>query len=117
VETSGLANPGPVASIFWTDSEETASLQLDSILTVVDASNFELQMELASSIGACCELEDQVGYADTIIINKCDAVSSEVLSRVESRLRSICCADVLLKASFGEVPLDLILRRALLQLC
>lgn len=111
VETSGLANPGPVASIFWTDAEEVASLQLDSIVTVVDAVHFELQMSLAASVGACAELEDQVGYADTLIVNKADAVPADVLERVETQLRGMGDADVVLRASFGVVPLERILRR------
>ena len=111
VETSGLANPGPIASIFWTDVEETASLQLDSVLTVIDAMNFELQMDLASSVGACCEIEDQIAYADTILINKADMVSSDVLTLVEARVRAMSDADTILLSSFGVVPLDRILRR------
>lgn len=111
VETSGLANPGPVASVFWTDSEEMASLQLDSIVTVIDAVHFELQMSLAASVGACAELEDQVGYADTLIVNKADAVSADTLGRVEAQLRAMGDADDVLRASFGVVPLERILRR------
>ena len=111
VETSGLANPGPIAGVFWTDAEETASLQLDSVLTVIDAAHFELQMDLAAAVGACGELEDQVGYADTIIVNKIDAVAPDVLTRVESRLRGMGDADVILRASYGVVPLDRILHR------
>jgi G3E family GTPase len=110
VETSGLANPGPVASIFWTDVGENSALILDSIVTVVDAVNFERQMHLAETVGACAEVEDQVGYADVLLLNKVDAVSETELGRVEERLRSTSSAEIY-RTSFGALDLNRILSR------
>jgi G3E family GTPase len=108
VETSGLANPGPVASIFWTDTEEALSLTLDGIVTLVDAANFERQMHLAETIGACAELADQVGYADVILLNKADTVLPDVLDRIEQRLRGMSSATIH-RTSYGRLELTHIL--------
>ncbi|XXQ36046.1 CobW C-terminal domain-containing protein [Plasmodiophora brassicae] len=73
LECSGLADPGRIASIFWVDEELEIPIHLDAILTVVDAAHCLDQ--LSASEGHC--LERQIAYADRIIVNKTDLISSE----------------------------------------
>ena len=83
VETTGLANPAPVAQTFFVDDAVRAKTRLDAIVTVVDAKN--VLARLADSH----EAADQIAFADVIVLNKTDLVSAEELAAVEARLREI----------------------------
>ncbi|WP_342238904.1 CobW family GTP-binding protein [Inquilinus sp. OTU3971] len=83
VETTGLADPAPVAQTFLVDDEVRERTALDSIVTVVDARNIEAR--LADSD----EAEEQVAFADTILVNKTDLADEAGLATVEARLRAI----------------------------
>ena len=83
VETTGLADPGPVAQTFFTDDDVKAKTRLDAIVTVIDAKHFFGQLEQGS------EAEQQVAFADVILLNKTDLVSAEELAKVEDRIRGI----------------------------
>jgi G3E family GTPase len=83
VETTGLADPGPVAQTFFTDDEVKARTRLDAIVTVVDAKHFLGQLEQGD------EAQEQVAFADVILLNKTDLVSEDDLKKVESKIKSI----------------------------
>ena len=83
VETTGLADPGPVAQTFFTDDDVKARTRLDAIVTVVDAKHFLGQLEQGS------EALEQVAFADVILLNKTDLVSAEELAQVERRIAAI----------------------------
>jgi G3E family GTPase len=83
IETTGLANPAPVAQTFFVDDNVRARTRLDAIVTVVDAKN--LPARLADS----AEAEEQIAFADVIVLNKTDLVSPEELASVEERIRRI----------------------------
>ncbi|MBI1244394.1 MAG: GTP-binding protein [Alphaproteobacteria bacterium] len=83
VETTGLADPAPVAQTFFTDDEVRAKTRLDAVVTLVDAKHFPLRLEDSR------EAEDQVAFADVILLNKTDLVSPEELKKVEARIRQI----------------------------
>ena len=83
VETTGLADPGPVAQTFFTDDEVKARTRLDAIVTVVDAKHFLGQLEQGD------EAQEQVAFADVILLNKTDLVSEDDLKKVEGKIRSI----------------------------
>src|SRR6059058_4991219 len=80
VETTGLADPGPVAQTFFVDEDVKAKTQLDSVTTVVDAKHVLL------SLGESREAREQIAFADQIVLNKTDLVSEDELRIIESRL-------------------------------
>jgi len=78
VECSGMANPGPVASIFWLDGALESRLRLDGIVTLVDAKNIARQLEETE------EAAQQIAYADRVVVNKIDLVVDAVDSSSSS---------------------------------
>ena len=102
VETTGLADPLPVAMTFL-GSDLRDLTRLDSIITLVDAENFSeelLQGEVARS---------QILYGDLLLLNKCDLVEEERLAALEGQLRAIKSDARILRSVKGEVPLALLL--------
>src|ERR1700684_2301253 len=83
IETTGLANPAPVAQTFFVDEGVRAKTRLDAIVTVVDAKN--LPARLIDS----AEAEEQIAFADIIVLNKLDLVSEDEADAVEARIRAI----------------------------
>jgi len=83
LETTGLANPGPVAQTFFVDDSVRGSFALDGIVTLIDSAHFEQQ--LADSQ----ETHTQVAFADIILINKTDLASEEQVAALEKRLRGM----------------------------
>jgi G3E family GTPase len=103
VETTGLADPAPVASTFFVSDEIKPKLKLDSFVTLVDAYN--LERNLASSH----EAEEQIAFADILLLNKTDLVSPEELTQIEQKLRSLNPIAKIHYTQFGEVDLSSIL--------
>ena len=83
IETSGLADPAPVAQTFFVDEDVRSRTRLDSIVTVVDAKNFLQRLEDSH------EAAEQVAFADIVLLNKIDLVAAEEAARVEARIRAI----------------------------
>jgi Ni2+-binding GTPase involved in maturation of urease and hydrogenase len=83
IETTGLANPAPVAQTFFTDDEIRTAFRLDAIITVVDAKHVSSHLDLGD------ESVKQIGFADVLVLNKTDLISAEELKKLESRIRSI----------------------------
>ena len=102
VETTGLADPLPVAMTFL-GSELRSQTRLDSIITLIDAENFD-DVVLDTEVGRA-----QVIYGDILLLNKCDLVSEERLEVVEKRLRDIRHDARILRSVKGDVPLALLL--------
>ena len=105
VETTGLADPGPVAQTFFVDPVLHSRVSLDSVTTVVDAKHIALR--LADSR----EAQEQIAFADQIVLNKTELVSSDELDRVEQRLRAINPLAPIHRAHRSRVPLDQVLGR------
>jgi len=105
VETTGLADPGPVAQTFFVDEEVAAKTQLDSVTTVVDAKH--LPLRLADSR----EAAEQIAFADQIILNKTDLVSEAELADVERAIRTLNPLAPIHRAQRSNVPLETILGR------
>jgi G3E family GTPase len=105
VETTGLADPGPVAQTFFVDEEVKAKTRLDSVTTVVDAKHILLR--LADSK----EAVEQIAFADQIVLNKTDLVTPQELAEVERRIRRVNPLAPIHRAVRSDVPLDAILGR------
>ncbi|HEX6866635.1 MAG TPA: GTP-binding protein, partial [Caulobacteraceae bacterium] len=105
VETTGLADPGPVAQTFFVDEEVKAKTKLDSVTTVVDAKHVLLR--LADSR----EAVEQIAFADQIVLNKTDLVSEDELKSVEAQIRRLNPLAPIHRAQRSNVPLDAIIDR------
>jgi G3E family GTPase len=100
IETTGLADPGPVAQTFFMDDEVAESYLLDSILTLVDAKHAAQQLNDRQ------EARRQVGFADQIFISKADLVSKEDLDALMHRLKHMNPRAPQRAVHFGEVALS-----------
>ena len=89
LETTGLADPAPVAGMFWLDDELGADVYLDGVVTVVDSKHCLQQMKETRDNGALNEWLRQVGVADMIIVNKTDLVDNETREQVVEAVRNI----------------------------
>jgi len=105
VETTGLADPGPVAQTFFVDEEIKAKARLDSVTTVVDAKHILLR--LADSK----EAREQIAFADQIVLNKADLVTPQELAAVEARIRRLNPLAPIHRAVRSDVPLEAVLGR------
>ncbi len=83
IETTGLADPAPVAQTFFVDPEIAEQLRLDAIVTLVDAGHIGLHLDDSS------EAREQIAFADVLLLNKVDLVSPADLDRLEERLRAM----------------------------
>ena len=99
IETTGLADPGPVAQTFFMDDEIAESYLLDSILTLVDAKHGDKQLDDRQ------EARRQVGFADQIFISKTDLVDGETVDALIHRIKHMNPRAKQTKVNFGEVPL------------
>jgi G3E family GTPase len=105
IETTGLADPGPVVQTFFVDSFLQARTVLDSVTTVVDARHIGLQLRDSR------EALEQVAFADQIVLNKCELAGETELAAIEARLKSINPLAPVLRARRADVPLDQLLGR------
>ncbi|MCI3133304.1 CobW family GTP-binding protein [Phenylobacterium aquaticum] len=105
VETTGLADPGPVAQTFFVDDDVRAKTRLDSVTTVVDAMHLPLRLSDSK------EAVEQVAFADQIVLNKTDLVTEAQLRDVEARIRRLNPLAPIHRAQRSNVPLELILGR------
>ena len=83
VETTGLADPGPVAQTFFMDDEIREEFALDGIVTLVDAAH------IGQQLGRSDESTEQIAFADVLVLNKTDLVEESELAPIEARLQQI----------------------------
>jgi G3E family GTPase len=103
IETTGMADPGPVAQTFFVDEELQRKLALDGIVTVVDAKHLTQQLSNAR------EAKEQIAFADVILLNKTDLVASEDLDNLESRIKSMNAAARIYRTQRSRTDLDKVL--------
>ena len=99
IETTGLANPGPVAQTFFVDEEVGLHYMLDAVVTVVDAKHGMMQLDEHE------EAQRQVGFADKILLSKADLVSAEELAALKQRLVRINPRAPICAVDFGKVAI------------
>src|SRR5258708_13145784 len=106
LETTGLANPGPVAQTFFVDDAMRDKFALDGIVTMVDARHFDQQIINSE------ETTTQVAFADVVVLNKADLVSEADLDALEQRVRGMNALARIVRADPGEraaVPMSAVL--------
>ena len=89
IETTGLADPAPVAQTFFVDDDIVDKNKLDGIITVADAKHITQHLDEEKPEGVENESVEQIAFADRIMLNKIDLVSEEELKEVESKIKSI----------------------------
>ncbi len=110
IETTGLADPAPVAQTFFVDDEVASQLRLDAIATVVDAKHLVTHLDDHKPEGVENEAVEQLAFADRIVLNKVDLAHSEIeLADVERRVREINAFAPIVRTTWGKVDLDRIL--------
>src|SRR5271170_5705317 len=105
VETTGLADPAPVAQTFFIDENVGRRTKLDAVVTVADAKWLNDRLKDAP------EAKNQIAFADVILINKTDLVSPEELREVEERIRAINPYAKVHKTERAQIPLHVVLGR------
>lgn len=103
IETTGLANPGPVAQTFFLDDEVALRYLLDAVITVVDARHGMAQLDAQE------EARRQVGFADRILLSKTDLASPDEVAALTARLVRMNPRAPISKTEFGSAPIDQIL--------
>merc|ERR1711907_368336 len=110
IETTGLADPAPVAQTFFADDFVQQHMRLDGILTLVDAKHIIQHLDEEKPEGVENEAVEQIAFADRILLNKCDLVESEEeLATVEKRIRAINESVAIKRTTNSEVDMDFIL--------
>jgi G3E family GTPase len=105
IETTGLANPAPVAQTFFVDEGVRARARLDAIVTVVDARNLPARLDDSAEAAA------QIAFADVILLNKIDLVSADELAAVEGRIRAINAMAPIIRSEKSQVSIEAVLDR------
>ncbi|MFY0615391.1 MAG: GTP-binding protein [Hyphomicrobiaceae bacterium] len=105
IETTGLADPGPVVQTFFVDDDLRDTLALDAVVTVVDAQHF------VDTVDDAHECEEQVAFADIVMLNKTDLVDAEKLTIVEDKIRSLNKFAKIHHTTRAGIDLDKVLAR------
>ena len=100
IETTGLANPGPVAQTFFVDEEVGANYLLDAVVTVVDARHAMDQLDQHE------EAQRQVGFADKILLSKTDLVDAAAVDALKARLHRMNPRAPISTSDFGRAPIS-----------
>jgi len=103
VETTGLADPGPVAQTFFVDEEMQSKVALDGVVTLVDAKHIWQHIDTSD------EAKEQVAFADVILLNKTDLVPPEELDKLEARIKAMNSAARIYRTRDAVVDLDRVL--------
>ena len=105
VETTGLADPVPVAQTFFMDDDVRSKTRLDAVVALVDAKHLPLRLKDSH------EAEDQIAFADVVVLNKTDLVTPDELRDVEAAVRAINPTAKIHRTTRSGVPLDQVLDR------
>jgi len=103
IETTGMADPGPVAQTFFLDDDLKNQFALDAIVTMVDAKHFEQHVDELN------EPAEQVAFADVVLLNKVDLVEPAALERIERRIRGINGTAKIVRTQNAAVPIEHVL--------
>ncbi|NDJ19810.1 CobW family GTP-binding protein [Myxacorys almedinensis] len=102
IETTGLADPAPVIQTFFMDEDVQAQTSLDAVVTVVDAKHIEQHWDAA-------EAQEQIAFADVILLNKIDLVSPKALETLEQRIRSMNALAKIYRTQDSQIEMNSLL--------
>ncbi len=102
IETTGLADPAPVIQTFFMDEDVKAQTQLDSVVTVVDAKH-------VAQHWAAAEVQEQIAFADVLLLNKIDLVTAEALEQLEQRIRGMNAIAKIYRTRDAALEMDALL--------
>jgi G3E family GTPase len=102
IETTGLADPAPVIQTFFVDEDMREQMQLDAVVTVVDAKHIWEHWDSS-------EAQEQIAFADVILINKLDLVTPEQLDELEKRIRGMNVMAKIYRTQNSELEMDALL--------
>lgn len=105
VETTGLADPVPVAQTFFMDDDVRTKTQLDAVIALVDAKHLPLRLKDSQ------EAENQIAFADVVLLNKTDLVNAQELANVEATIRAINPHAIIHRTQRAEIDLTKVLDR------
>ncbi len=105
VETTGLADPAPVAQTFFMDDDVRSKTELDAVVALADAKHLPLRLEDSR------EAEDQIAFADVVLLNKTDLVEMDALEALEQQIRSINPSARIHRTERADIDLDIVLDR------
>jgi G3E family GTPase len=111
IETTGMADPAPVAQTFLVDEAISSFARIDGIVTLVDAKHIEMHLDAKKPDGVVNEAVAQVAFADRLLLNKTDLVTADpkALPRIEGRLRAINAFAPIQRCAHGDVSVDRVL--------
>jgi G3E family GTPase len=100
IETTGLADPAPVIQTFFADSKIQRRYYPDAVITVVDSKHIEQHLDDGH------EAVEQIAFADLVLLNKTDLVSSKYLARLENRIRKISATTRIVRTEHSQIPIE-----------
>merc|ERR1711908_164678 len=109
IETTGMADPAPVAQTFFVDDDMKEFARLDGIITLVDAKHIEQHLDEVKPEGAENEAVEQLAFADRVLLNKIDLVSEADLERVEERIKAVNSFAPIVRTEKSQVSADSVL--------
>ncbi|GMH78395.1 hypothetical protein TL16_g07785 [Triparma laevis f. inornata] len=109
IQTTGMADPAPVAQTFFVEEKDKAFARLDGIITLVDAKHVEQHLDEEKPEGAENEAIEQLAFADRVILNKVDLVSEADIERVTKRIKDINAFAPIVQSTQSKVSVDSVL--------
>ena len=106
IETTGLVDPAPVAQTFFIDETMSELCRLDSIVTFIDAKFTAQHLDEEKPEGVENEAHEQVAFADVLVLNKTDLVTSEELEQTKQKLKGINVYAPIIETQYSKVPID-----------
>ena len=106
IETSGLADPMPVAQAFFVDDAVLEDVALDAVVALIDSKHIEQHLDDVRYDGINSQAVDQIVSADRIIVNKVDLVDEDTVERIERRIRKLNQRSEIDRSSYAEVNLE-----------
>ena len=106
IETTGLADPAPVAQTFFVDEEIQALCRLDAIVTFIDAKFTGGHLDEEKPEGVENEAHEQVAFADVLVVNKTDLITPEELEALKKKLKAINVHAPIIETQYSRAPID-----------